>query len=149
MCYLNSVQLIGNLGSNPEEVKTNKDKDAKKGTFVKISLAINKKYTNAKGELVPDTQWHTVYLNNKIADFALTYLKKGSKALIIGELRNHQWKDKDGVIHRSTAVHARECRAFFNKDKSDTKAADKAAIEAAEAVACGDDYDTYHDDIPF
>src|SRR5579872_4686369 len=139
MCYLNNVQLIGNLGKNPEKVESKKSNDAQKSTFVKMSLATNKKYKNAKGEVVTDTQWHTVYLNNKTADFALEYLKTGDKALIIGELRTNRWKDKEGVEHFSTAIYARECRAFFNKSKTETEAEDQAAMETSEAVSLSDD----------
>src|SRR5579872_6962493 len=148
MCYLNSVQLIGNLGKDPEKVESAKNKDSQKSIFVKMNVATNKKYKNAKGEVVKDTQWHTVYLNNKTANFALDYLNIGDKVLIIGELRTNRWKDKEGVERFSTAIYARECRAFFDKTRTDeAEAEDQAAVEAAEAVEPFDG--NTQDDIPF
>ncbi len=49
----NKVQLIGNLGKNPE-VKT-LDSGKKLARF---TIATNESYRNAKGEKVEDTQWH-------------------------------------------------------------------------------------------
>jgi single-strand DNA-binding protein len=110
MSYLNQVQLIGVLGKNPEILKEDKS-----GCFVRLSLATNKKYTNADGETVQDTQWHTVYLNNGTGKYAASYLKKGGKVLVLGELRKHQWKDKKDQVRTSIAVYAKECRTLTAK----------------------------------
>lgn len=115
MSFLNQVVLIGNLGKDPEVLKT-----TERGCFVRIQLATNKKYVNAKGEKIEDTQWHTVNLNNAVGKFVSEYLKKGDKALIIGELRSQTWTDKNGIERISTYVFARECKSLVpnSKDKS-------------------------------
>lgn len=149
MCNVNFVEIIGNLGKSPEKVEPKKDKDAQKRTFVKMRVATNKKYKNAKGEVVSNTQWHTVYLNNKIADFALDNLQTGDKVRIIGEIRYSQWKDKEGVVHYFAAIYAKECLAFFNKSRTDeTEEEDQAAMDESEAVSNSDD-DIQDDGIPF
>ncbi len=106
------MQLIGNLGEAPKVLK-----ETQSGSFVSLSLATNKKYTNDKGEAVQDTQWHTVYLNNGIGKYAASYLKKGDKVLVLGELRKHQWKDKEGKTQFTVGVFAKECRAFVVKPR--------------------------------
>src|SRR5688572_20237850 len=97
MSYLNQVVLIGNLGQNPEVLK-----DTDNGKFVKLRLATSKKYRNANKQIISATEWHTICLNNGIGKFAAEYLKKGDKVCITGELRNNQWKDKEGNTHYST-----------------------------------------------
>ena len=110
MSYLNQVQLIGSLGKNPEILK-----EADSGCFVRLSIATNKKYTNAAGETIQDTQWHTVYLNNGTGKYAASYLKKGDKVLVLGELRTQKWQDKKGQARSSIGVYAKTCRTLTAK----------------------------------
>jgi len=124
MSYLNQVVLIGNLGKKPEVLK-----ETKQGNFVRLQIATTKKYRNAKNQAVEDTQWHTVCLNNGVAKFAETYLKKGDKVLVIGELRTKKWQDKEGNTHYSTSVFGKECRSLSGKSKA--KQETQAEIEEA------------------
>ena len=120
MSSLNQVTLVGNLGKNPEVLK-----ETEKGKFVRLQLATSKKYRDAKNEIVEDTQWHTVYLNNGVGSFAATYLKKGNKVLVIGELRNKKWEDEEGTIHYSTSVYCKECKSLSGsklKSKEESEA---------------------------
>jgi len=87
----NKVQLIGNLGINPE-VKTF-DNGKKVARF---SLATNETYKNEKGEKVKETQWHTIIAWNKLAELVETYLTKGNEIAVEGKLVNRSWTDKNG-----------------------------------------------------
>jgi len=51
----NKVQLIGNLGQDPEIINLESGK-----TLAKFSIATNEVYKNAQGEKVTDTQWHNI-----------------------------------------------------------------------------------------
>jgi single-strand DNA-binding protein len=51
----NKVQLIGNLGNDPEIINLDGGKK-----LAKFSIATNESYKNAQGELVKETQWHHV-----------------------------------------------------------------------------------------
>ena len=51
----NKVQLIGNLGNDPEIVTV-----ASGRKLAKFSMATNESYKNNKGERMTDTQWHHV-----------------------------------------------------------------------------------------
>jgi single-strand DNA-binding protein len=70
----NKVQLIGNLGNNPE-VKT-LDGGKKMARF---SVATNETYKNTKGEKVVETQWHNLVAWGKVAEIAEKYLQKAVK----------------------------------------------------------------------
>ena len=49
----NKVQLIGNLGNDPEIINLESGK-----MLAKFSIATNESYKNASGDKVTDTQWH-------------------------------------------------------------------------------------------
>ena len=91
----NKVQLIGNLGVNPEIKILESGKK-----MAKFSIATNETYKNAQGEKVTDTQWHNIVAWGKTADFATEYLKKGQLIHVEGVLRSRQWVDKTGINHK-------------------------------------------------
>lgn len=99
----NKVQLIGNLGNNPE-VKT---LDGGK-KMAKFSVATNETYRNAKGEKVVETQWHNLIAWGKVAEIAEKYLHKGSEVALEGKLINRSYNDKDGNKKYVTEIQVNE-----------------------------------------
>ena len=87
----NKVNLIGNLGANPD-VKI--FESGKK--MVRLSLATSDNYKNASGEKVEETQWHNLVAWGKTADIAEKYLQKGSELAIEGKLSYRSYEDKNG-----------------------------------------------------
>lgn len=114
MQSLNQVMLIGYVGKDPEVLKT-----TEKGLFARFSLATTKKYTDVKGSVCEDTQWHTVYVNHNLGKVVSDHLKKGARIYVSGELRSSAWKDKDDETHYTTAVYAKEL-LFLSKKLSET-----------------------------
>jgi len=107
----NKVQLIGNLGMNPE-VKTTEN--GKKWT--RLSLATNETYQNSKGERVTDTQWHNLVLWGRVAEIAGKYLSKGSEVAIEGKLINRNYTDKSGTKKYVTEVEVQELLMLGKKN---------------------------------
>ena len=86
---LNRVQLIGNLGKDPEVKYT------PSGTPVaKLAIATNERYKDKNGEWQDRTEWHNVVLWQRLAEVAGEYLKKGGKVYIEGRLQTRSWDDK-------------------------------------------------------
>jgi single-strand DNA-binding protein len=86
---LNRVQLIGNLGKDPEVKYT------PQGTPVaKLAIATNERFKDKSGEWQDRTEWHNVVLWQRQAEIAGEYLKKGSKVYIEGRLQTRTWDDK-------------------------------------------------------
>jgi len=86
---LNRVQLIGNLGKDPEIKYT------PQGTPVaKITIATNERFKDKGGEWQDRTEWHNVVLWQRLAEIAGEYLKKGGKVYIEGRLQTRSWDDK-------------------------------------------------------
>ena len=104
----NSVQLIGNAGSDPE-IKTL----ANDNKMARFSLATNDSYTNQKGERVEETQWHRILAWGKTAEIIEKEVKKGRRMILNGKLANNSWEDKDGNKRQSVEVVVNEI-AFFS-----------------------------------
>lgn len=99
----NKVQLIGNLGGNPE-IKTTEG--GKK--LARFSIATNEVYRNAKGDKVTETQWHNLVAWGKVAEIAEKFLVKGSEVAIEGKLVNRSYNDKEGHKKYVTEVQVNE-----------------------------------------
>ena len=109
----NKVQLIGNLGNNPE-VKT-LDGGKKMARF---SVATNETYKNTKGEKVVETQWHNLIAWGKVAEIAEKFLHKGSEVALEGKLINRSYNDKDGNKKYVTEIQVNELLMLGEKAKA-------------------------------
>ena len=91
MAYLNKVQLIGNLGKDPEiRVSPQTGKKA-----VSFSLATSRRYRDNNGEQKEDTQWHNIVGWGKIADVVEQLgIHKGTSLYVEGRLTNRSWTDQ-------------------------------------------------------
>ncbi len=106
----NKVQLIGNLGNNPEIITLESGKK-----LAKMSIATNETYKNAQGEKVTDTQWHNVVAWNKTAEIIEKYLQKGSEIAIEGKLTSRSYEDKDGTKKYITEIVCNEMLMLGSK----------------------------------
>jgi single-strand DNA-binding protein len=61
----------------------------------KFPLATPETHKDKNGNLVSQTEWHTVVLWRGLAELAQKYLHKGSLVFIEGRLRTRNWEDKD------------------------------------------------------
>jgi single-strand DNA-binding protein len=98
---VNKVILVGNLGKDPE-VRHGQD-----GTkIVNLSLATSETWNDrASGERKEKTEWHKIAIfNDRIADVAEKYLRKGAKIYIEGALQTRKWTDQSGQEKYSTEV---------------------------------------------
>ena len=108
----NKVQLIGNLGADPE-IKT-LDGGKKMARF---NMATNESYNNSKGEKVTETQWHQVVAWGKVAELTEKYLFKGSEVAIEGKLVNRVYNNKEGEKKYITEVQLNEMLLLGDKRK--------------------------------
>ena len=99
----NKVQLIGNLGKDPEIMNLDGGKK-----LAKFSIATNETYKNQKGEKVTDTQWHNIVAWGKTAEIIENYVTKGKEVAIEGKLTSRSYDDKEGVKRYITEVVCNE-----------------------------------------
>jgi single-strand DNA-binding protein len=98
---VNKVILVGNLGRDPEVRFTND------GTKVaNLSVATSESWTDkSSGERREKTEWHRVVIfNDRLADIAEKYLRKGSKVYLEGQLQTRKWQGQDGNDRYTTEV---------------------------------------------
>jgi single-strand DNA-binding protein len=94
----NKVQLIGNLGRDPELKELNKGQH-----MLRMNLATTDRYKGADGEWKDDTQWHTVVAWGKQAELLSGRVKKGTGLLVEGRLVHRKY-EKDGEPRYATEV---------------------------------------------
>jgi single-strand DNA-binding protein len=100
---LNKVQLIGNLGKDPE-IRTTPQDATKVASF---SLAVNRTFRNRDGDSVEDTQWFNLEAWKGLATVIEDHLKKGDRIYVEGRLKTESY-EKDGVIKYFTKVVVQE-----------------------------------------
>ncbi|HEX8297582.1 MAG TPA: single-stranded DNA-binding protein [Rubricoccaceae bacterium] len=107
---INKVILVGNLGQDPELRYTGG------GTAVcNMRVATSESYKDKDGNMVENTEWHTVVAWARLAEICGEYLKKGSQAYFEGSLQTRQWEDKEGNTRYSTEIKVREMQMLGGK----------------------------------
>ena len=98
---VNKVILVGNLGKDPEIRRTQDGRP-----IANLSVATSDTWRDkATGERKEKTEWHRVVIfNERLADVAQKYLKKGSKVYIEGQLQTRKWTDQSGAEKYTTEV---------------------------------------------
>lgn len=107
----NKVQLIGYLGADPEIVTTSGDKK-----LAKFRLATNESYKNADGQIVKETQWHSLVAWGKVATLAEKLLSKGTEVLVEGKLINRSYTDKAGATKYISEIQVFDLLLLRKKD---------------------------------
>ena len=88
---VNRVQLIGNLGMDPE-LKT----VGQGNNLVKFTLATNAYFFNKDKEKVTETTWHNLIAWGPLAERLAAILQKGMEVAVAGKIRNRIYDDKEG-----------------------------------------------------
>ncbi len=99
----NTVQLVGNVGQDPE-IK-NLEGGKKVASF---SIATSDSYKNEKGEKVDQTEWHRIVAWGNSAEIIEKYVTKGNQIGIVGKLTHRTYDDKDGIKRNVTEVLVNE-----------------------------------------
>jgi len=104
---VNKVILVGNLGKDPE-IRT-----LQSGTKVaNLSVATSETWNDRQsGERKERTEWHRVVIfNERLADVAERFLRKGRKVYLEGALETRKYTDQSGQEKYTTEVVLRNFR---------------------------------------
>ena len=97
--HVNRVEIIGNLGRDPEVRHTSDGKP-----IVNLSIGTTAKWTGGDGLKHEKTEWHRVVCwNEKLGEVIQKYARKGDLVRIVGMLETHKW-EKDGEDRYSTEI---------------------------------------------
>jgi single-strand DNA-binding protein len=100
MAGVNKVILVGNLGDDPEVRSLNNG-----GEVVNMRVATSENWKDKDGNRQERTEWHRVVIfNENLGRVAKSYLKKGSKVYLEGQIQTRKWQDQSGADRYSTEV---------------------------------------------
>lgn len=116
---LNKVMVIGNLGRDPEMRFTPSGK-----SVANFSVACNRSWKSAGGDLRTETEWFNVVAWNNLAEISKKYLKKGSLVYIEGRLQSRSWQDNEGNQHKSIEIVAQDVLLLNENNKDETNEPD-------------------------
>jgi single-strand DNA-binding protein len=137
------ITLIGNLGNDPEMRYSNSGE-----AVANFSLAVSKSWTGASGQKQEKTTWFRVSIWGKSAEAVSTYLKKGSKAMVVGEIEEPRvFTDRDGNHRAALEVKAQTVR--FLDSKGDSANHDNGAAPQPVAAQTAPAKNAKAEDIPF
>ena len=112
MASVNKVIIVGNLGRDPE-VRYNPNG----GAWCTVSIATSRNWKDkTSGEKVEETEWHRVVFNDRLAEIAGEYLKKGRSVYVEGRLKTRKWTDKDGAEKFTTEIIAQEMQILGSRE---------------------------------
>lgn len=145
MASVNKVILIGHLGKDPE------GRDAGGARVVNLRVATSETWKDKSGERHERTEWHSVVIwNERLAEVAEKYLRKGSKVYIEGGLQTRKWTDKTGAERYSTEVVLPKFRGeLVLLDKRDDGAAPREPMRTGFPEKPRQSDKSLDDDIPF
>ena len=100
MAGVNKVILVGNLGADPEARSLNSG-----GEVVNMRVATSEQWKDRDGNRQERTEWHNVVIfNENLGRVAKSYLRKGSKVYLEGQLQTRKWQDQSGNDKYTTEV---------------------------------------------
>jgi single-strand DNA-binding protein len=100
MAGVNKVILVGNLGADPEARSLNNG-----GEVVNMRVATSESWKDRDGNRQERTEWHNVVIfNENLGKVAKSYLRKGSKVYLEGQIQTRKWADQSGNDRYTTEI---------------------------------------------
>ena len=100
MAGVNKVILVGNLGADPESRSLNSG-----GEVVNMRVATSESWKDREGNRQERTEWHNVVIfNENLGRVAKSYLRKGSKVYLEGQIQTRKWQGQDGNDRYTTEI---------------------------------------------
>ena len=152
--YLNKVQIMGNLGRDPEIRHTQDGK-----AIANVTVATTESWKDQSGQKQERTEWHRVVVFGGIAGVVEKYLKKGAPVYFEGKLQTRKWTDNSGVEKYTTEIvvdqrgtmqmlGGRGDAPSSSYDAASNSGFDQSAMPAAATAKVSAD-EAFDDDIPF
>ena len=158
MAGVNKVILVGNLGADPEARSLNNG-----GEVVNMRVATSEQWKDRDGNRQERTEWHNVVIfNENLGRVAKSYLRKGSKVYLEGQIQTRKWTDQSGNDRYTTEVVLQRFRGelvlldsrdgggagrgAFNEDFEDSGGGAPQRQQRPQPAAFDTDLD---DDVPF
>ena len=139
--YLNSIQIIGFIGKDPER-RQRQDKGA---AYTVFSVATQRSWKNAAGEWQNRTEWHRVVAWNAVGERAADRLHSGDHVYIHGQLVSSTYDRQSGDAENPTVVK----RTFWQVRAGAIRKLDRAGNQPGAPPLAATPASPDADDIPF
>ena len=143
---LNKVQLIGNLGADPEIRSTTS------GTRVAtLSIATSRRWNDRQGQQQEKTEWHRVICWDKLAEICERFLKRGDRIYVEGSIEYRQWDGQDGQKKYTTEIRARDLIMLGGRDGGGepSRSRSSSAASSGDLSEFSNESLAGEDDLPF
>lgn len=135
---LNKVQIIGNLGADPEMRYTPSGSAV---TNFRVAVSRNRRGTD--GNMIDETEWFRVVAwdsgSYKLAEICNEYLRKGHKVYVEGRLQSRKYTDKDGIERTSVEIVATDMVMLSGREEGGEFGQGNGGGRAPQRDAGGDD----------
>lgn len=141
------VEIIGNLGSDPEQRFTSSG--AAQTTF---RAAVNSRRRGADGEYVERTDWFRVRTMGPKAEYVQRFTK-GQRVLVIGRLEIGEWTTREGERRTSYDIWADDVVNVSARDDAPRDDGSSAPVTAGTGAGrrrpAGESEGSDLEDLPF
>ena len=96
---LNKITIIGNVGKDPEIRTTKAGKE-----IANFTLATSKSWKDSSGEKQTKAQWHRVSVFGGLVSIVKSYVKKGTKLYLEGEMEYGEYEKEGQKFYTATVV---------------------------------------------
>ena len=129
MAGVNKVILVGNLGADPEARSLSNG-----GEVVNMRVATSEQWKDRDGNRQERTEWHRVVIfNENLGRVAKSYLRKGSKVYLEGQIQTRKWTDQSGNDRYTTEI-------VLQRFRGELVLLDRAGEGARGGADYGDDF---------
>jgi len=102
MPALNRIQIIGNLGKDPEMRHSHSGKPV-----TNFSVAVNQRWRKTEGEVRETTEWFNIEAWGHLGEVCKEYLHKGSLVFIEGRMKTDRYEHQGETRYFSKVIASR------------------------------------------
>ncbi len=140
---LNKVQIIGDLGNDPDIKFTPGG-----SPFTNFSVVVKRGRKGPDGQMTEETDWFRVVCWNKLAETADQYLKKGARVYVEGRLQIRKYIANGGVERSAVEIIANDL-IMVSEWEEKTELNGAAAKNAKAKREWSPEQEFFGDDLPF
>lgn len=100
---LNRVEIMGNLGADPEMRYSPTGR-----AVTNFRVAVNRRWRDSEGQPQQKVEWFRVVVWGRQAEIANQYLSKGAPVYVSGRLQTRSFEGSDGQTRYMTELVGRE-----------------------------------------
>ena len=123
------IEIIGNLGSDPEQRFTQEGK-----AQVSIRVAVNSRRRGQDGEQIERTDWFRARVMGAKAEYVERF-RKGQRVLVIGRLEIGEWTTREGEHRTSYDIWADDVINLSPREEGQQASGQQASGQAAAQPA--------------